>query len=214
MKPKIFTAFVISLLLSCNLNAQVSKKSWLVGGMIQYSSGEFESPGSANGQQHQGVVDLSAGYVFRNNQALGLLASYARSKSTNRSSSGEGTQKDHTQSVGAFYRAYQPLKSRFYLYGQATALYSLQKATLHSSPVYISEMTTVSLSVAPGLSAIIFKNIHMELGVPNLLNISYSKSETNTEADATAQEIEELRLKSSLSSGLLKELSIGFRIFL
>lgn len=215
MKLKIFVATATTSLFLLTANAQVSKNTWMAGGLVQYTSNKFEqgTPQGFNNKQRSAIVDLSVGYVFRDNQVLGLVATYAPSRYTTSSASGGGKLRSDTKGVGAFYRAYKPLNNKFYVYGQATALYTRQKMTADGIWLHNSKANTGSLSIAPGISYAILKNVQLELSIPNLVQLSYSKSKANIPTTTVTQEKEDLKLKSSLSSGLLKELGLGFKIF-
>jgi len=102
---KTITFFTLTILfLSCNLMGQVTKRNWMVGGNINFSSTEFKSEVGSKSTFTIFQFSPNIGYFIMDKLALGLRVSLYNTsqKATGTSSSS----KYNTSNWGPFFRYY------------------------------------------------------------------------------------------------------------
>ncbi len=217
MKIKLIYTLIIILSSAASGFAQIEKGSFMLGGQAYYTKQNSRS--GSNGLEstnkvNAGTFDVSAGYTIKNNQVLGIMVSYNSYKlNSNSNVIQTGSQNSKTKSIGTFYRIYHPLGNGFYLYGQAAATYSNREETTTGGYNYTAHTNIGNLSLSPGISYEIFKNVQLELTIPNLVGISYSKSKGGLEEQTSVPTIESFSANTSLNNGILSNLGLGFKIF-
>ncbi|MGN7784964.1 hypothetical protein ACTJIJ_10565 [Niabella sp. 22666] len=218
MKIKIFYTLIIILSSAVSVFAQIEKGSLMLGGLAYYTKQSSQSGNTNLGSTSKintGTFDVSAGYTIKNNQVLGVIASYNNYKLNSNSNAVEsGSQGNNTKSIGAFYRIYHSLGNGFYVYGQAAATYSHRKETTAGIYNYTARTNAGNLSVSPGISYAILKNVQLELAIPNLVGITYSKSKGALAGNTLAPTVESFSANTSLNNGILSNLGVGFKIFI
>lgn len=215
MKTKLLitAAFLSSIFLTAS--AQIEKGTWIIGGNVSYNTLKDKNRSQTDLPQTEssknGLLGLSAGFAFKENNILGLIATYAPSRFNEERYVEDGfiqTQsKGHQKGIGAFYRGYQPLGNKFFFFGQTTAWYSNGTYNSYES---ITKMNSVDVSLSPGLAYQVLNNMHLEISIPNIVGISYSKSQNQT----AGAEAETFSAYASLNSRPLELLGVGFKILL
>ncbi len=212
MKTKFYLLTAVFGFIITNANAQIEKGTFMLGGQASYNKQEFSGifPGSENAteQNHNkstGLINLSAGYAISKNNIVGLTLLYSPEK--------EGGTIWRTKGIGLFYRGYKPLGNNFYFFGQGDALYTRYKTSLEGPPtLYKNESSSGGLSFTPGISYQVLRNVHLELSIPNIVNINQSKTEVTTSETQTST-YKSFMVHSSLQSNVLENLGVGFKVF-
>ena len=210
--------------------AQIKKGTLLVGGQISagksdnnYNQSGYPFPQPIPYFQNDNFkytnVGVSIGKAVKDNRVIGFNFNTANFKQTffynlTESSKAKGNQNE----AGVFYRSYRKLGKDIYFFGQANALINFGKTKYnYSSSINNSTLkkTGASLSLSPGLAYAISKKFHIELSMQNLLEIQYisSKQEFTNPANQTLKS-NSYGFNSSLSTGVLGNIGIGFRLVL
>ncbi|HMR81998.1 MAG TPA: hypothetical protein PKE30_02665 [Niabella sp.] len=216
MKTKLLVtaAFLFSTFLTAN--AQIEKGTWIIGGAASYNTLKDESLPQLNSPKtvssKGGIFGLNVGFAFKENNILGLIATYAPSTFHDETPLEEGivqtrSTKGHQKGIGAFYRGYKLLGDKFFLFGQTSAWYANGKYSLNEN---MFKMNSVDLSLSPGLAYQVLNNVHLEISIPNIFQIGYSKSE-NPGLNASN---ELFYAHANLRSNPIENLGIGFKILL
>lgn len=197
-------------------NAQIQKGSVLLGGNV--SSGTYKQSNSNDDNTYkQNYFNLapSLGFVTADNKVWGfdLSASLRSSKGNDQIS-----QTEYSGYGGLVYhRRYLTLGKGFYLFGQATAGYSYTKSKYkepNNTGSNTARIDNIFLSAHPGVTFAVSKKFHLEAGLSELLNLSYSaRTETNVSSGtARSLKVKNLNFGSNFSNS--NPLSIGFRFVL
>ncbi|HMR81999.1 MAG TPA: hypothetical protein PKE30_02670 [Niabella sp.] len=219
MKIKFLLTIIILSAGFTTVHAQIEKGSWLIGGQAGFysSKNKAESPSNLSSQKgRNSAFEILSGYSFKKNQILGVIVSLTSAKqSYSFSGSTPNTNYINNIGAGAFYRAYKPLGSNFYIFGQAAALYTKGKTKTETISSSITEKTNgANLSLMPGISYQVLKNAQIELAIPNIVSLNYAKAKSSTEEQVTMPGKETFSVNTSLNAGVLQNLGIGFKIFL
>ncbi|MGC4232464.1 MAG: hypothetical protein QM594_05740 [Niabella sp.] len=219
MKIKFLLTLIILSAGFTTVHAQIEKGSWIIGGHAGFQStrNKAESPANPSSQKgRNSAFEILSGYSFKKNQMLGVLVSLTSGKHSY-SFSGSTPNSNHINNIGAgaFYRAYKPLGSDFYIFGQAAALYTKGKTKTETISSSLIEKTNgANLSLMPGISYQVLKNAQIELAIPNIVSLNYTKTKTGSEEQATMPGKETFTVNTSLHAGILQNLGIGFKVFL
>ena len=117
--------------------------------------------------------------------------------------------------AGVFYRKYKNLGKEFYLFGQADASYYWSDQSGKDSTgkkVLTGSSWGIGADFFPGIAYKVSKHFFLELSIPELINIRYNK--LNTTTPTSTYVTDQLNISTSLSSGFLSNLGIGFRLLL
>lgn len=181
MKRKPLLFLLIAITSSQILPAQISKGDYFVGGQLGFASLRTESSQAyANQKQTSIIIAPALGFVTKDNLVWGFdipvdIYKYEPAP---------GTSDDRTwlsAGAGVFVRKYFGIADRFYLFGQGRfgVSYIHEKSSLEA----VRQKRTgysVALSVYPGVSFAIKKNIHLESGFYNLGSIGYTRTKTTS----------------------------------
>lgn len=218
MKIKVLSTIIILSASFTAAKAQIEKGGWMTGGLIHYSNSNSKTDLSAyefSQKLKNGTFEVAAGYIFKENQAIGLVMSYANSSNTYKSTESiEGGQETTSKGIGGFYRLYQPLGHKFYVYGQASAMYTHGKMETPGQYKYTGYTHTADVGVSPGISYEVLKNIQLEIAIPNIVALNYSKTKGEIEGQSTEPGRESFSVNTGLNGDILKSLGFGFKIFL
>ncbi|MGC4232463.1 MAG: hypothetical protein QM594_05735 [Niabella sp.] len=215
MKTKLLVTAVLLSSAFLTANAQIEKGTWIIGGAASYNTLKDKSLPQLNSPKtvssKNSLFSINAGFAFKENNVLGLVATYAPSTFHDETPLEDGIvqtrSKGHQKGIGAFYKGYKPLGNKFFFFGETTAWYSNGK---YSSNTNTIKMNSVDLSLSPGLAYQVLNNVHLEISIPNIFRVGYSKSE-NPGVDAVN---ELFYAYANLRSNPIENLGIGFKILL
>jgi hypothetical protein len=180
---KKFLAFIFLLILFTSaLRAQINKGSVLLGGNVGFSTNEATDTSLKNNS-----VSLSPviGTAVKQNLIVGISFSYGHGKNNLTAPSVQS--ENESYGAGIFARKYVPLGKGFYLFGEM----GLNYLSFSDTYTYISQKTefkvqTININLYPGLSYAVSKKLQLEVGLPQLITLGYSKNRT-LENDITTQ---------------------------
>lgn len=210
MKSKILLSLVVLLISDLSINAQVKTGRVFLGGSASYYN-------SSNPAQVSFYTNTQVGKVINDNTVVGIIASYS---SNNFNSSLFSPAKTKMYSAGIFYRKYKPILTRFYFFVEFNAAYSYSKNILeyyNTSQGLKSKSGGVNLSFIPGISYNVWRRMQMELALPNLASISYTRTKTidsSLPPSTSPQKKDIYAAGVNLNSNFLSNFAIGFKFFL
>lgn len=212
-KPLLFLFIVFAS--SQIVQAQISKGDYFVGGQIGFASFNNESSNeNISSKQSHAIIAPALGFVTKDNLVWGVDIPVTLYKNRY----GEGAANDRTQlsaGAGVFARKYFEIMNRFYLFGQGRfgANYISEKYDFET----VRQKTTgfsVTLSVYPGISYAIRKNIHIESGFYNLGAIGYSKTKTTSTDPAVLNTGKTSSFGFSVDGDNATSFTVGIRFFI
>jgi hypothetical protein len=170
--------FVFSSGLVTIANAQIEKRMTFIGGQIFYYDSDIDfSTNRPNQKNHNATFNLSAGKAVRANTVYGVTLSYSPGSQTNFY---DGTtfvnSEFHFYSAGLFYRHYKNLATDFYFFLEAgvSYLHSHQVIDTAGTKIQTATQSGGQFTLAPGISYRIYKKLHVELIIPNLVTLQYA----------------------------------------
>src|SRR5690242_21758047 len=213
MKAKLLTSLAILLFSALSTHAQITQGKYLLGGSIIYSNTQDDQ----NGTPHQKYFcsNIQIGNDFKENTVAGVILSYSHTNNSPISTS------DH-YGAGVFYRKYKLLVKDLVFYGEADAVYTYTK-NIQGKFVIGSEGSRFKgngamISFVPGLSYAVFKKLQVELSMPNIASISYSKGKTESTytngTDVVTSKSNSFSANANLNANLLGNFAIGFKFLL
>lgn len=207
MQRKLLLCFVLVLLVA-TVHAQIKKGTVLLGGQIGFAAQKY-SPSTANGNSF--FVSPVFGKAVKDNLVAGVSASYSQ----RHYDYNPGSYDFHSYGLGFFLRQYKELGKGFYLFGEAGAggNYYKDKQVLPSPSTtdVTNHVTSIRLSLYPGVAYAATRRLHIEAGFSNLALFEYShtRQEVPANADQTGSSFS---FTSSLSSNA--GFTFGFRVLL
>lgn len=213
---------------SISTSAQFNKNDILLGGQLSYNhNSSYYSytnaiPQTSDYKSSSGTITISAGKAINENTMFGLNLSYSPYTSSNYPSlNGDIILKYRNDgySAGVFYRKYKGLGKEFFLFGEASAIYGWSNTSGKDSngKEYISgSSSTILASLYPGIAYRVSKHFFLELSIPNLISIGYTKSNMSNQEGNLSQlnKNDQFNVNTSLSSNSLGSLGIGVRLIL
>ena len=212
--------FILPLALVCaafSASAQIQKGSTLIGGQLSGSAVKTTYENSLEvRKQNSLMLNISAGYAVKQNQVWGVTGGYSRQKSKLAPGNNTSSESKTNQwNAGIFFRQYATIGKRFYFFGESGLLYSQGKSTSRNVQNTATEISSISggnLYLTPGLAYQLFKKFHLELTLPNLVQLQYSRSKLNNTSNPSISE--SFAAGTSLSGSPVEMLGIGFRFVL
>jgi hypothetical protein len=210
-------ALIPVFLLCLITNAQVLKNSILLGGQLSFNSGSTTYNNSQPGLENKGAsLQASAGKAIKDNQVFGINLLFNPSSSGGLYN-GNSYYKNKMQyySGGVFYRNYRPLVKDLYFFTEMSASYfggSQNNTDTAGTKFYTSKQNGGMLALAPGISYRLFKKMFLEISIPNIVTAQYSTTKTTNENVESKQN--QVAVTSSLNTGNLGYLGVGFRFIL
>jgi hypothetical protein len=212
MIQKITFATLAFLCCSFFVNAQIKEGSILVGGQVYYANTILKtSNGQTTQKQNNGVIDLSLGKAIKDNAVIGIHLEFAPGSTANNGSIIYKT-KSTGYGAGVFYRQYKTLAKDFYFFIEADVNYFYGKVTTvdtAGNKYQITTGSTVQLSLAPGISYKVLKNLHLEVTIPQIISAQYTVNKASGQTQVTSQNIV---FNTNLNASTLNNLSVGFRL--
>jgi hypothetical protein len=202
-------------------NAQFKKNDILLGGQLSYSynssNQKYVTGPTYDNKATTGNFTINFGKALNENTIAGITLSYRPYSINNFNVDGIIPTKyqDNGYAVGIFYRKYKNLGKEFYLFGEVSAFYNWSNQSAKDSTgkeIQTGSSWLVGIDFAPGIAYKVSKHFFLELSFPDLIHVEYSKS--NTKTPQTNLVYDQLNLSTSLSSGVLGSLSVGFKLVL
>jgi hypothetical protein len=197
------------------VNAQINEGSLLIGGQVYYNnvSGKT-SEGGITEKTSNGVIDLSLGKAIKDNVVVGVHLEFVPG-STGHINNGIVSYKTKVNGYGGgvFYRKYKTLAKDFYFFIEAGANYLYERQTTRDTAgnkVQMSTYSAVQLSLAPGISYKVLKNLHMEVMIPGLLTLQYEVDKASSISQSASQN--KYTFNTNINASTLNNISVGFRL--
>jgi hypothetical protein len=213
MKKMALLTCVLLCILSLTSSAQITKGSVLLGGGISGGKNKSESN---NLESHYSSFSFypAIGLAVKENTVVGLRLSYNHSKSE--TDNNPYKQEQNGYSAGIFYRKYMSLGKQFYLFGEGAAYYShSNQENIYPDAKMIQETNSVGINFYPGVAFAASKRIHLEIGLNNLVDLSYNRNETkNTSLGNTTTTSKATGFGFSTNVSTAAPLTVGFRFVL
>jgi hypothetical protein len=218
---RILLNLVIFLFSSFLANAQFNKGSILLGGQISYSYNSYSDkiasfPPGYDQKANTADFNISVGKAVKENTVVGIILTYSPYSANNYSAfglNGPLRYQDNSYTIGIFYRKYKSLGKDFFLFGEAGASYSGSSISAKDSTgnkVLTGSGNGGTINLFPGISYKVSKKFFLDISIPSLIFAQYSK--TNISSQSETSKSDQLRISTSLNSGLLSDLAIGFRL--
>lgn len=211
---KIFTV-VLTLSFPFLLSAQIKKNSLSLGGQLSYSSVKYQVD-NFDQKSENGAIGISLGKAFKENFVAGINVSYSPSKQSNLPLGIDtATHKYNTSQIGVFLRQYKKLAKDLYFFGEVNAAFitAEEKYDFAQSGDVKARQRGGVISLTPGISYQVFRRMQLELTIPNILAMKYSR--TNLESQNSQiknAKGEEILFYSNLNTNTnLGWLGVGFR---
>jgi hypothetical protein len=202
-------------LLSFTASAQITKGSVLLGGGISGSKNKSENNNSQESTYSSFGISPAIGVAIKENTVVGLRLSYSHSKSEQPSGNIPLEQKQNGYSAGVFYRRYLGLSTKFYLFGEAAAYYYFNKQeNTYPGSVSSQESKSAGLNFYPGVAYAVNKRIHLEVGLNNLVDLSYGSSTTKSTSSGNTVTSKSSGLGFTTNVSASAPLTVGFRFVL
>ena len=198
-------------------NAQIKKGSIYFGGNISGSTVKQNTDNSTpEGKRHTVYISPAAGVAIEDNLIAGVDLNYSNSQSKNYL--GYQDYKTHTYGGGVFLRKYITIANRFYFFGETDLGYSQYKYQSLTSAFnsYFSQTTqkTISSRLYPGLSLNVWKSFYIETSFPDLIELGYahSTSQSNSFGTTVVSKDHNLFFDAGLLSSI--NLNVGLRFII
>jgi hypothetical protein len=214
---RMLLSIVCFLSLSLFANAQFTKGSALLGGLVSFSSNQSssdytpEKSGTKNGN-----FNISLGKAVRENAVLGIFVNYQYMEYKYGITNGPYKISSNGYGIGVFYRLYKNLGKEFYLFGEAGGGYQGGNSTNYDSLGQKSSSGNSyggQIYLYPGIAYKISKKFFVELSIPQLFNINYSSTKYES-GTATVSTNDNFYINANLNSNPLSSLGFGFRLIL
>jgi hypothetical protein len=216
------------LLSSFIVNGQFKKNDILLGGQLSYnynSSSSSEPSGyypNSDQKMNYGNITISLGKAVNENTIVGIDLSYLPFSSTNSVTNGPPAIKyqNNGYALGIFFRKYKSLGKEFFLFGQGSASYGWSDQSGKDSTgekVASGSSWNAGINLFPGIAYRISKHFFLELSIPNLFAVTYTKGHSTNQYgvnDVQTSKSDQLLISTSLSTNPLTNLGIGFRLIL
>lgn len=196
-------------------SAQFAKGSILLGGQLSYSNNDYKT-----NDQHisYGSFIVSAGKAISENTVVGINLTYNPAWVDKYFNYGVGPlkYKNSGYGIGIFYRKYKGLGKEFYLFGEAGAGYigSTQSGKDDAGDELLTGHSNGgNMYLSPGVAYKISKKFFLELTIPNIFYAQYFSNSTDVQQTPPYNDKSNLfSISTSLSSNLLSNMAIGFRL--
>lgn len=213
MRTKVLLSLAIFFCVAITANAQLNKDSYLLGGSASFNSSKGDQ--YANQKSEALNTSIQFGKVVKENTVVGVIVSYGYSNNG-------PTYKTNQFSGGIFYRKYKPLAKNFYFFGEGDVVYAHSSNTqgifqVGSNGTHYFTNGGI-LSFTPGISYAVGKRMQMELLMPNIVSLSYSKQKTENTSTGinsiSTSKGHSFTANANLNNNLLSNFGIGFKFIL
>ena len=184
---KCFTLFIHFACLTAIANAQIEKRSTIIGGQVYYYDSNIDYSTNQRSEKNRNTVfDVSAGKAFKRNDVFGVNLAYSPASTRNVYNGIEYVNTDvDAYNAGVFYRRYKSLAKDFYFFLESELSYLHSKQVNTDSVganVYTSKQSGMAFVLTPGISYRIYKKLHLELLIPNIVTIRYTATKATMPA--------------------------------
>lgn len=207
----------IAIMVSVSLDAQIKKGTFLVGGQIGYYNSNVKVPTYPDQKTRNSWFDLSAGRAFKENKVAGILfAFYPADVQHFFTGNDTVNSRFRRYDAGLFYRQYKRLAKDLYFLVELSTRFTSAKRTdkyaVTGNKIDITQKAGLA-SLTPGISYEIFKNLQLEVLLPNILTTQYITTKvTSQNQPANNFEEKQFIVYSNLSSSTpLGYLGVGLR---
>ena len=178
---KFFIPLIHLACLATIANAQIEKRSTIIGGQVYYYDSNIDfSTNQKNQKSRNAIFDISAGKAFTRNDAFGVHLGYSPASTKNFYDGNEYVNTDvKAYNMGVFYRHYKSLAKDFYFFieSELSYLHSKQINTdTAGANVFTSKQSGAEFVLTPGISYRIYKKLHLELLIPNIVTLRYNST--------------------------------------
>jgi len=206
------------LLLSLSSIAQIKKNSILLGGQLSYFNNRTEWSNS-NQKREEGNIDLLVGKAVKENKIIGVIISFSPFRQANSYLGDTNRIKLNRFAAGIFYRIYRKLAKDLYFFGQLDGSYITSLSTQHFNNSTGEVRSTEHgglFSFTPGIAYQLFKRVQIEMIIPNIIELHYLATKTNSQVMQVANNSEkEFGFNTNISnSNGLAFLGVGFKFIL
>ena len=210
---------VLLLTLFTTVNAQIKRKSVLLGGQISFEQQKSNNQDTNNLFQQtnrSGTYGLSLGIAVKRNLVVGLTGSISPGKISILNNGTLTTTETDRYEAGIFLRRYQQLLRRFYFFGEIDATGNIAKTESSTLNSGISKEKGVRLGVTPGLSYQVARKLHLEIAIHEIVGVGYSKFTHDLPDPQPDSHSEKISFSTSLNSDnkTLGGVGIGVRLIL
>lgn len=208
--------FILSaVLISVSANAQFKKGDILLGGNLGFSTSTSSDTATGNSVS----VNVTVGKAINESTVFGVNLLYAPFWSNyyfgyNGIALDSYLQNDF--GVGVFFRKYKSLGKDFFLFGEAGANFGWTTQSgkdFNDVKVLTASGYSATVNVMPGFAYRVSKKFFLELSIQNLFYAQYSSSKTTIQS-IDYNKNSGFSIGTSLSSGLLSDVGVGFRLVL
>jgi hypothetical protein len=204
LKNLLITLLVLT---SFSASAQINKGSIYLGGNLNFYTSKNNSQKSSNFS-----VSPAFGFAVRENLIVGLDVIYGHAETRYENGRGEWIQRN--AGGGLFLRKYAPLGKGFYLFGQGRVGASFTNHQYEGANANDDgKGFGIDLSIFPGIAYSVNKKLQLELGLPNVFNVSYGNTKYTPHSGGASYKNTGFSASSSVSS-FANSLTVGVRLFL
>lgn len=217
MRKNLLFALACFILFSFTASSQITKGSVLLGGGISGSSGTSEGDGGGGSESKTSGVSIypAAGISVKDNVVVGLRLSYGKAKTKFNDSYTQRNQEVENYGAGIFYRRYIPLGQKFFIFGEGAVYYNRNKQEEKQVLVGSKQIaSTVGANFYPGIAYAVSKKIHLEIGLNNLLDLSYNTGTTEHFSGSNTTRSESRGFNFAANVSTSAPLTVGFRFVL
>ncbi len=205
---KSLSVFLLVLLTSGSVLAQIKKGSILLGGSVSVAQTKytFERQGLPSEESTASGfrVGPSFGFAYRDNAVAGFGITYKRA-ANNGSSASQTSYSTKGYALSIFTRNYLPLSNKFYLFGDAQLIYSndiAENKNKQDGKLLTSEQDWVAgFAVSPGVTYAVSRKIHLEAALARLVSINYNSHKSQNFQGST--------FTKSKSNGLSADVNVS-----
>jgi hypothetical protein len=212
MKQRFLLSFLFVFTCMVAAQAQIAKGSTWLGGSFGYGESREKSEGSTTGTKQKSFnISPAIGTAVKENLIVGVFVNYIKN-TTKYGSTTDRTDKYY--GGGIFIRKYFPIVNRIYIFGEGNAHYQGYRFTDNNIPANGGDLRTKGwsggISLTPGLSYGITKNIQIETGLNSLFSASYQKRNIKNNFEET----DNSSFGAGVSLSNASQLFIGFRFLI
>jgi len=214
MKKSLLIASACLFLFSLTASAQITKGSVLLGGGISGGKHSYEPDPYENRSSSLNFYP-TIGIAVEDNAVVGLRLSYFASKDKQTGNNYFNEQKLEGYGAGVFYRRYMNLSQRFFLFGEAGLSYSQNTYTQNKGNTQSKRISHgVNLDLFPGVAFAVSKKFHLELGLNDLLDVSYNRTNYESTSGTNISTSKSSGFGISTNVSTSAPLMVGFRFVL
>lgn len=189
--------FIVLGFISYQSRAQINEGRIQAGGSISAGSLKSEPPFQSDFKNTNVYISPSIGRFYKTNKLAGVFLSFGYNEASNQSYK----MINRTYGGGVFFRQYQPVLNKLYIYLHESAEYNYLSG---SNDTQRSHGYNIGASLQAGMAYDISKKMQLELSLNRLVSASYQNS---TVARG-------YNISTSLEKDVFSNIGFGFRYFL